>query len=354
MPINNLVKTPGQWLMGEGPQSDIVLSSRVRLARNLARHHFVGRVSDTEKREIADEVRDALSTTSSGKDLLYCDLEPMTSLERRFLVERHLISREQERGGGARGVAVNKDETVAIMVNEEDHLRMQGIMSGMQLHETFSAIDKLDDELSTVLDYAYDDKLGYLTACPTNVGTGMRVSVMLHLPGLVMTRHIEKAFRAVHDHRLTVRGLYGEGTEAQGELYQISNQITIGRSETEIIEDLRSMMDGVIEYERKSRERLMEVDAAKVEDRVWRAYATLQHARVISSEEAMSHLSSVRLGVCLGILPKIDMHTINQVFVYTQPAHLQRVEGRELEAEARDVARAGYIREKLKGEGKVN
>ncbi len=347
MTLNDLLEHPGEWLSGTGPEAGIVLSSRVRLARNLGGHHFASRTDEKEREEVTQAVRDALAALPGGQDLAWLDVASMAPLDRRFLVERHLISREQEEGEGSRGVAIDERETIAVMVNEEDHLRLQSIRGGLQLAETYQALERIDDALSNILEIAFDSDLGYLTACPTNVGTGMRVSVMMHLPALVMTSHIEKAFRAVHDLRLTVRGLYGEGTEAQGEFYQVSNQITIGRSEREIIDDLRATVDGLIAYEKKARERLMEIEPAKVQDRIWRAHATLKNARIMSSEEAMGHLSSVRLGVDLGMISGLDISGLNRIFVYIQPAHLQRMEGRELAPEDRDLVRATYIREQM-------
>ncbi len=347
MDLKSLIRTPGEWLKAEGPESHIVVSSRVRLARNIAGHRFIPRMSDREKRALADTARKALHTLPGGRALSYFDMEEMPKIDRTLLLERHLISREHLEGEGARGVAIQEDETVSIMINEEDHLRLQSIRSGLQFQSAFETLDALDDDLSNELDFAYDETYGYLTACPTNVGTGLRVSVMLHLPALVMTRHIEKAFRSLHDLRLAVRGLYGEGTEAHGEFYQISNQITIGRSERTIIDDLRAAVDGLVAYEIRARQKLLKGEPHRLEDHVWRAYATLRHARVMNSTEAMKLLSAVRLGTHLAILPGLDLKTLNAIFIYSQPAHLQRLENRSLPAEERDIVRARYIRERL-------
>lgn len=347
MPLDDLTHSTGEWLKGHGPQSEIVVSSRARLARNLKTHHFIGCMDEAQRTEVVQAVRSALASVPGGLAMEWYDLESLDETDRAFLWERHLISREILEAEGARSLALNDDETLALMVNEEDHLRLQAIRSGLQLEEAFHAVDGFDDALSAVLDFAYDKTLGYLTACPTNVGTGMRVSVMLHLPALAMSRRVEKAFRAVHDLRLTVRGLYGEGTEAHGDFYQISNQVTLGKGEAAILEALRVAVDGIIDYERKLRQRLLADDTHRLEDRVWRAYATLRHARMLESEEAMRLLSMVRLGVYLAILPRIDLPSLNEMFIYTQPAHLQRQEGCELPPEARDVARARYIRDHL-------
>jgi len=347
MELTHFLRSPGEWLRGAGPHPDIVISSRTRLARNLACYRFACRIGPEEKAEVAHVIRKAIQDSPNGRDLTYFDLETLNDLDRQFLHERHLISRELLNAEGPRGAAIDAGEMISIMVNEEDHLRLQSLRCGLQLEDCFAVANRLDNELAERLDYAFDVDFGYLTACPTNLGTGLRVSVMLHLPALVMTRHIEKAFRAVQDMKLAVRGLYGEGTEAHGEFYQISNQITIGRTEEEIVADLRAFIDGIISYEARARERLLQVEPAKLEDRVWRAYGTLVNARIMSSEEAMRHLSSVRLGIHLGLLPALQRSTLNTTFLLVQPAHLQRLEGRELAPEERDISRANYIRSQI-------
>ncbi|MFH0910015.1 MAG: protein arginine kinase [Planctomycetota bacterium] len=347
MNLEHMLKTPGEWLKGTGPSCEIVISSRARLARNLAHHRFPLSASDEEKETIVESVSAVLERVPVGQDIEFFDLEALSALDRRFLVERHLISREQEEGKGARGVAVGPDETIAIMVNEEDHLRLQVLQSGLELKAAWDLLDVIDSQLGSMLEFAFDEKMGFLTACPTNVGTGLRASVMLHLPALVMTRHIEKAFRAIAKLNLAVRGLYGEGTEAHGDFYQISNQITIGRREEEILDDLRAVIDQVVAYEDSARKSLLKKEPAKLEDRVWRSFAILRNARILSSEEAMRHLSSIRLGTHLGILEAIDTRMLNEMFVYSQPAHLQKLEGRELVAAERDTVRASLIRRRL-------
>jgi len=350
MNVNDMARTTGEWLKGQGPMSDIVISSRVRLARNLAHHRFPLSAPEEEKEEVETAVQGALDQTESGGDLNTLALDRMSDLDRRFLVERHLISREHEEAEGSRSVSVRGDETVSVMINEEDHLRLQALKSGLQLEDAWGLVDGLDNELGAQVQYAYDETLGYLTACPTNVGTGLRASVMVHLPALVMTRHIEKAFRAIAKLNLAVRGLYGEGTEAHGDFYQISNQITVGRSEADILEDLRSVIDQVVAYESSDRALLLKKQPTKLEDRVWRSHAILSSARIISSEEVMKHLSSIRLGMHLQILRDIDTPALNAMFIRSQPAHLQKLEGKELAAGERDIARAGLIRRLMQGE----
>jgi len=346
--IRELATGCGEWLRpDEGEMEGVVITSRVRLARNLAGRNFMVRLPEEGKAELAQAVQDALASCQTGGGLQYFDLDLLPELERSLLLERHLISRELMEGKGKRGVALNRAESLSLMVNEEDHLRLQALRGGFRLDEAFAEINQLDDELAGMLEYAFSNDLGYLTACPTNVGTGMRVSVMLHLPALVMTKNIERAFRAVHDLRLAVRGFYGEGTEALGELYQISNQITLGRSEREIIDDLRAVIEELAGYEKRSRQKLLATDRLRVEDRVYRAFSILKNARVITSEEAMQHISSIRLGMALGLLPPIPAEIINRVFLFSQPAHLQQMRGDKLTPKDRDSCRAECIRQNL-------
>ncbi|MCY2931058.1 MAG: ATP--guanido phosphotransferase [Planctomycetota bacterium] len=268
-------------------------------------------------------------------------------MDRQLLVERHLISRHLAEGTAPRGVVVSADETLAVMINEEDHLRIQVLRSGLQLLEAMQEIHRIDDCLETHLDYAYHPRYGYLTACPTNVGTGLRVSVMLHLPGLKFVGEIEKAFRAARAMRLEVRGLYGEGTEGIGDFFQVSNQVTLGRSEQEIADDLcHLVIPQLIEYEQRARAAMLRQDAV-LDDKVLRSLALLRSARLIGSEETMYLLSLLRLGVGLGRVTGISMDTINELFLLTQPAHLQRILGREMDGRERAEARAKFIRGRL-------
>jgi protein arginine kinase len=346
MDMQPLLDRSGEWLKGEGPASPVAVSSRVRLARNLAGFRFPTRADAAEKNRVAAVVRDALADASRALEWL--DVEALAETDRRLLLERHLISRELADGQGPRAVAIDADESLSVMVNEEDHLRLQCLRSGLRLTEAFEAADRLDDGLARRLEYAFDEELGYLTACPTNVGTGMRVSVMLHLPALAMSGQVEKAFRAVHELGLAVRGLYGEGTEALGELYQISNQVTLGRSEREIVGDLEAVIEGLIRYEGLAREQLLAPAArVQVEDRVWRAMGALKNARLMTTEESMKHFSSLRLGVGLGLLPPEEMARVNRLFLLSQPAHLQRWAGKALDAAGRDRVRADFLRQRI-------
>ncbi|HVY61552.1 MAG TPA: protein arginine kinase [Planctomycetota bacterium] len=344
----------GEWLTGAGPESDIVMSTRVRLARNLLDFPFLTKASQRQRTEIEkllhdriDRARIAEQAAEGGDGIVYANLQETTPLDRLCLVERHLISKDLASGEGDRGVALGRRETVSIMVNEEDHLRIQVLRSGFQPDEAWGQISDIDDRLERVLNYAFSPQFGYLTACPTNCGTGLRVSVMLHLPALVMTKQIDKVFQAVSKINLAVRGFYGEGTQASGDFYQISNQVTLGRGEAEVLRQLKDVVPQIIKYERSIRDTLIAENKKTLEDRVWRAYGMLRSARTITSEETMDLLSAVRMGVNLGLIQDLKIGTVNELFIQTQPAHLQKLEGRKLESPERDIARASFIRGRL-------
>lgn len=347
--LDLLTKQCGEWLRGSGPDSDIVISSRIRLARNLAQFPFIRRCSEHDRVAIENHVRDTLTRVPQLADVLYLKLDGLPQLDRQFLVERHVISRELAEGGGARSVALDPGEHYSLMVNEEDHLRLQLMKSGLDLTSAWEQIDALDDLVEAELEYAFHPRWGYLTACPTNVGTGMRVSVMLHLPALVITHQIEKVFRSLHKISLAVRGLYGEGSQAMGDFYQISNQITLGRTEAELLQQVGDIVPVLIDYERKARDFLVRESRKDLHDRVSRAHGILCTAQTISSEETLRHLSSVRMGINLGLIKDIEIPTINQLFIHTQPAHLQKIRGLELESTDRNIERALYLQRHLVG-----
>ncbi len=351
MKISELRGQVGEWLKGAGPESDIVLSSRVRLARNLAQFPFLTRASGEQRQQLTTLIRQAIEDSDIAPDMLFFNLYRASAMDCRFLVERHLISRELAEAKGSRAVAISRSENISLMVNEEDHLRMQVLRCGLEPIHAWNDLDEIDSKLARRLDFAFSPQLGYLTACPTNVGTGLRVSVMLHLPALVLTREIEKVFRAVSKINLAVRGLYGEGTQASGDFYQISNQVTLGKSEGEILSSIESVVPQIALYERRAREALLQDNRIRLEDRIWRAYAVLRAARAITSEETMHLLSAVRLGANLGLLEDLPIATVNQLFISTRPAHLQNLKGRKLSPEERDVARAAYIRQTLAKNG---
>jgi len=345
--LNDLILAPCQWLQPTGPESDVVLSTRVRLARNVAGRPFLARLRPEEQQELEQHLKDAIFKAFRDEDVSWFELDGMGEIDRRCLVERHLVSRELAAASGPRGVGVDATQRIAIMANEEDHLRLQVIFAGLQLDETWRRADDLDDRLEEHLAYAFSPKLGYLTACPTNVGTGMRASLMLHLPALALTRQIEKVFRAVARLRLAVRGLYGEGTQATGDFYQISNQGSLGKSEEEILKNLGAAIPQIVAYERQARQALADDSPVPLDDRIHRSWGTLTTARTISSEETLVLLSAVRLGIHLGRLDHVDIATINELFLLTRPGHIQKIRGTELAENERDAARADYVRKRL-------
>lgn len=347
-----------EWLRGEGTAADVVMSSRVRLARNLAGFPFTARSGEEELAQALDACRHRILEARLCERLMWIDLRQISSLERNLLVERQLISRQLAKGKpGLRGAAESRpravaiglpDERLAIMVNEEDHLRMQRIQSGLALAEALEEIDRVDDEIERGLDYAFSPRFGYLTCCPTNVGTGARFSVMLHLPGLRLTGDIEKVKRAADDMGLAVRGFHGEGSDNAGDFYQLSNQTTLGKSERVLLGEMeREIVPRVVDYERHARRSLMEHRRVVLEDQVHRAIGTALHARVMSTGEAMQTLSCIRLGVVLGLAEAPDQATVNGLMLSVQPAHLQRVLGRDLNQHERKVERATLMRERV-------
>ena len=333
--------------------SDVVISSRVRLARNLAGMPFLGRCTRDQQTEIEHRLRDCIMQAGIADETFYVDIAESDEIDRRLLVERHLISRQHARSGHPRGVAFSPNETLAIMINEEDHLRLQVIRSGLELDQAVEETIRADNRLEESLTFAFHRKYGYLTACPTNVGTGLRISVMLHLPALKMTGEIEKVFRAAHDMRLAIRGLYGEGTEATGDFFQISNQTTLGKAEDQIIREFCvDTLPHIIEYERRARDVLLTQRAIAVDDRVERSLAVLRAAKLISSDETMYLLSLIRMGITLGRCDALDLATVNELFLMTQPAHLQKMHGRQMEPLERAESRATYIRQRIEAAGK--
>ncbi len=348
--FTKLAQHSGEWLRGTGPESDIVISSRIRLARNLADFPFIRRCSDEDRISIERTVRARMEAIEGWDEIRYVDIEQLSEIDRQFLVERQLISREIADADGSRAVAIDPDEQYSVMVNEEDHLRIQVMHSGLDLKSAWEQINSLDDRLEGTILYAYHHKYGYLTACPTNVGTGLRVSVMLHLPALVITQQIEKVFRSMQRINVTVRGLYGEGSQYTGDFYQVSNQITLGHSEENLVALVGDdVVPRIIEYERKARDFLINQSQKDLHDDVSRALGILSTAKKISSEETMHYLSKVRMGINLGLINDVAVGTINKLFIHTQPAHLQKLHGRLLGSSDRNVERATYLQRHLSG-----
>jgi len=345
--LNDLTTNSGEWLRGSGPEADIVISSRIRLARNLADFPFISRATPQDRNRIESILHERVLAIAAETELLYVNVSQLEKVDRQFLVERHLISREHAEGQGARAVAIDRQEKFSVMINEEDHLRIQVMQSGLNLSSVWDQINHIDDLIEEKVTYAFHERLGYLTACPTNVGTGVRISVMLHLPALVITRQIDKVFRSLQKISLAVRGLYGEGSQAMGDFYQISNQVTLGRTESELIRQVSDIVPVIIDYERQAREFLIKESHESLHDRVSRAYGILRTAQTISSEETMHLLSSVRMGVNLGLIRDISIPTVNELFLRTQPAHLQKLTGGELDTADRNIERARYLRRYL-------
>jgi len=342
-----LARGCGEWLRGDGPDSDIVISSRVRLARNLAGFAFVSRASADARHHIVQTIRQSLTSDALGRPMQFLNVETLCALDAQLLVERQLISRELAMNDGPRGVMVSEGECCGVMINEEDHLRIQVLHSGLALNECWKEASAVDDQIESQAAFAFHPQFGYLTACPTNVGTGIRISVMLHLPALRMTREIQKVHQAAQKISLAVRGLHGEGSQAMGDFYQISNQITLGRSEEELIDNVMEVVQNIVEWERRIRTMALKDNKSALHDQVARAHGVLTNARSISSEETMHLLSMLRLGVRLGLMDAPEVPTINELFVQTQPAHLQKLHGESLDSSERNLARATWLREKL-------
>jgi len=347
MNLNDLLNHTSEWLKGTGPNSDIVISSRIRLARNLDKLAFPHWSNKKESEEVLEAIKDAITKVDYLKQSSFFKLADLDSLDRQFLVERHLMSLEHAQKTNHKAIVIDDEEIISIMINEEDHIRMQVMQSGFNLFEAWNIINKIDDCLAKELSFAFLPDWGYLTACPTNTGTGLRGSVMLHLPALVMTRHIDRVLAAIAKLSFTTRGLYGEGTQATGNFFQISNQVSLGHSEGEIIENINGLLRQIIEQENQARDAILSKNKAALEDRVNRSFGILKNAHIISSQETIELLSMVRLGSDLGLIKDIDGRSINELFIVTQPAHLQKIENKKLSSQERDIKRAGLIRDKL-------
>ncbi|MEI6351031.1 MAG: protein arginine kinase [Verrucomicrobiota bacterium] len=348
MKISALLSSGGEWTRSTGPHHQIVISSRVRLARNLRGYPFPGWGKKTDRLQVMELIKPQVESLPEMQDAYSEYLQDLSQLEKQVLVERHLISREHAAKGVGSAVVVSKKQTLSLMINEEDHLRMQVIRPGLQLRNTFKQIDKVDSALEARLDYAFHPQLGYLTACPTNVGTGMRASAMIHLPALVLGDQINQVIQAVNKIGLAVRGLYGEGTEAMGNLFQISNQTTLGEREDDIIARLNKVIEQIIEHEQNARQMLLQKKPGTLLDHIGRGYGILCHAYSMTSKEALNLLSFLKLAVDLGLFPVESQSAVDELFILTQPAHLQRNSQQKLAPEERDALRAEIIREKLK------
>jgi len=344
MTISSLIDTPSELTDAASSKTAIVLMTRVRLARNLAGNSFPGWAKPAQREEILATCREAVSATLPMKRSLSLSIDELSDLEKQILVERHLISRELSGAKSGAGAVISRDQAYSVMINEEDHLRIQVLRSGFQLKKAWTTINDLDSALEDRLDYAFSPTLGYLTACPTNLGTGMRASAMMHLPALVIASQMEKVVRAVNQLGMVVRGLFGEGSDASGSIFQISNQTTLGESEEGIIKRLGSVLNSIIEHEMNARQKLLEADPNKIFDKIGRAFGILQNGHVLSSSEAMNLLSLIRLGVDLGVFPDTNRCVIDRLLIESQPGHLQHAQRGEFEPGQRDLLRAMRLR----------
>jgi protein arginine kinase len=347
MQVRDLIEQPAKWLDASGGESEIVLSSRVRVARNIEKRRFTHNAQAEELTAILSATRAAAAATDSLSDGEFFDMGQVSTLDRQFLAERHLVSREFLFNSASRGLLVRRGEELCLMINEEDHLRIQAFASGLAVADAFDLANRLDDELSSQMEFAYSERLGYLTACPTNLGTGLRASVLIHLPGLVHTKEIHKLLESLRQLRHSIRGLYGEGSDVMGNFFQLSNSGALGTSEGAIVDNLRGLVVRLAGFERRAREMLLRKARSLLEDKVWRAFGLLRYSRSVSSKEALSLISAARLGVGMGLVKGVPVRTLNELLIYIQPAHLQLLERRSMEPHERDEARAKLIRKTL-------
>jgi len=351
MDCNDFINHTGEWLKGTGPNANIVISSRIRLARNLDKMPFTNRATKKSLDETIGLVQNAISQIDYFRNSISLKMNELDNIDKQFLVERHLMSYDHAANPEGKGLVVSREEVLSLMINEEDHLRVQVMQSGFNLFETWKIINAIDDKLSDHLEFAFLPEWGYLTACPTNTGTGMRGSVMLHLPALVMTKQINKVLAAISKLSFTSRGFYGEGTQASGNFFQISNQVSLGHSEDEIIQNIIGLIRQIIDQEEQARQALLLQNRAMLEDKIWRSFGILRNAHIMSSQETTELLSMVRLGVDMGIIKDVSRTSVNELFLTIQPAHLQKIEGKKLTAQERDIKRAAVIRQKLEENG---
>ena len=347
MKIDDLINNVSEWLRGTGANSDIVISSRIRLARNFPIIPFPHWAKKEQEEKIVEKSKAAVLAAPQLKKASFFMLSNLDNLDRQFLVERHLMSHEHAMRSNGKAICLTENEVISIMINEEDHLRIQVMKSGFDLDDVWQIIDKLDDDLSKKSSFAFSKELGFLTACPTNTGTGMRASIMLHLPALVMTRQVNRVLDAIAKLSFTARGLYGEGTQATGNFFQISNQVSLGQKEEEIIDNLKGVIRQVIDQEKTARQNMLSKHRFMLDDRIWRSYGTLMNAHIITSQETIELLSLLRLGQDLGIVKDLERSLINELLMLTQPAHLQKIEKKKLTPQERDIKRADLLRKKL-------
>lgn len=344
------------WINEKGPIKDVVLSSRIRLARNIARFPFPSIMQPQHAKEIVDRVKKSIFDGDPvlSRDFTFMSMKEVPAIERQILVEKRLASQDLVQNSDVSALILDSNERIAIMINEEDHIRMQCVLPGFQLDKAWDMLNRIDDVIEEKVEYAFHEQLGYLTSCPTNVGTGLRASAMLHLPALTITKQMNGILQIISKIGLTARGLYGEGSEALGNIYQISNQITLGPTEEDIINNLTIACQQIIEKEQMARKALLKVNGMQFEDALWRAYAVLAHARVLELKEFMALVSQVRLGVNLNIIPDISMEALDELVITGQPGGLLKNAGRSLDDEELDILRAEIMRKQIKEITKVN
>ncbi len=348
MKIEQLVEAKSEITHSRVAPEPIVLSTRIRLARNLDEHSFPGWAKEDERREVLQKCEEAVLGLKEMEGAAVFEFEELEELDKQVLVERHLISPELAEAKAGAGVLVSGDQSVAVMINEEDHLRMQVIKGGYKIKRAWQIVNGMDTALEDELSWAFSWDLGYLTACPTNLGTAMRASVMMHLPGLVIVDQMEKVIRAASQLGLAVRGIFGEGSDASGSIFQISNQQTLGESEKDIMKRLEGVLDTILESERNARANLVEKKAGKLFDKVGRAYGILRYGHYVTSAESMNLLSLVRLGIDLGAFDERHRRMVDRMLVECQPAHISVTAMRDIKPEDRDAFRGYVLREKMK------
>ena len=348
--FEDMAKRPAVWLSGEDSTSQIVLSSRIRLARNISNCPFPSKADTDNREKVLSFIKSAIDKSPALNRGMFVKCSQLDDLDRNFLVERHLISLEFRHCRDSSALFIGEGERVSIMINEEDHLRVQVLQSGLNIRDAYQIAAKIDEELAKLLEFAFDLTFGYLTSCPTNVGTGMRASILIHLPGLALTREIENVISEISKLGLAVRGFYGEGSDVLGSLFQVSNQTTLGRSEDDIMESLEGVTQRIIGYEENARNRLFKDAKNQIEDKIWRAYGILKFAQTLTSEEVLNLLSAIRLGVGKGTMKMITLSQINEILAFSQPAHLQKYFNKKMDPGERDRVRAELVRSKLGGE----
>ena len=347
MLIESIFDGKSEMTEGSAKKCPVVLMTRIRLARNLSETRFPGWAKLPQRTQVLETCLPAVASLNQMKSGITAEVEELSELEKQILVERHLISRELSGAPEKAGVVISKDQSVSVMINEEDHLRIQVIKSGYRFKQAWNSVNVVDSTLEDELDYAFSSRIGFLTACPTNVGTGMRASAMMHLPALVISNQMEKVVRAVNQLGIAVRGLFGEGSDASGSIFQISNQTTLGESEEEIIKRLSSVLKTIIDQEMNAREKILEKDPNKLFDKIGRAYGILQNSHLLSSSECMNLVSLVRFGVDLEMFPEETRNTVDRMFIECQPGHIQHLAGKSIDTNERDAFRSEYLRKQF-------